>query len=1096
MKNFKCTFEAQKGNPNHKLPDFNPIKVIVVQSKFKSGARPIAEEELKLFDPEYPEKYRAPTIEQATDLELQEYESRKAEILEGVDNGNPEYFEPEAGEPSQVTIDVLEFPVNQPWKIRVGLVNNDGLFQTSMAIVNGKNNAIAYGNIETIRTETYKSADNAIVYALGLSIEAIIEHMADIIGSELDSTVKIIKGYCTLKEQEKLNRIKETILVNAGAENLNQQVIDDGSERKKEGDQDSMMMDAINECIGNYGDIAPDPEECYESLMLQVTNQGNIDIEAMSEAIRHVKNPFVMTHSTTSVNFVAGFTIENKEQEEPKSERDVPISAEGQSMLDKTAEESRDKADKDWPKGEPFDGVAKTVGERAPDYVYDTSNLWQALAHKVLSATKEQSDLTAEQYIEVGQKLEGVFGERNLELMSGEFFSEVSSEMINHASGADTIIATMLNLRELRKFVDSVTSHLEKSEHQELQANDQETEQATKDIMCSGVLTSAHQSVGWQLIEKIKTGEIGSGNTLTSDVIAGIFTAGCVECYLMEEDPAFDPYNVEQSAYQFYEPLMHRYCSGDLDPESIIMEYINAQQQTDEETETESVAEQGITIGTSDIGDSADSAANAGESVSDTANNECPEESAEDRIQDEIKELNLTLNALPVGQVLILDNLPNEVYHGAIGYSSSNIKEEIISSLYRHNRETGEIERTPKKCFDFGNYIHTLLLQPHLVECEYAFERELPEGGFDSTESLVNAIDEENKHRQPLASSDELKALIEKHNGTLPEKLSTSGSKEEVAFVFESMPEEFKLLAPNEKDNATTHKKYIKAYNDSLPPKLKTSGGRDSLLAEVGKFMPDFVKKESEKKPTLPTTGTKKDLAGRIRSFMPDAVFKHELDEAWKLEQEKGLIPVSLDDIEKGHRIYASAMNNPAVKNWYQIENESTACERSYFVKRSYPVLVNGKMESVDLLLKARLDKEIGGIIVDTKTIELRLDVKAEDAEMAINREIEKRGYHISAAHYLDVTGKDKFFWIFHNKLKGYEWEFVMEISPDHLELGQYELSDAVMSIANSNANNSFKAPITQPVSENGAPQPLTSRVTSYANSRLEMFRKMNGEEI
>ncbi|KIF45320.1 hypothetical protein [Vibrio owensii] len=94
------------------------------------------------------------------------------------------------------------------------------------------------------------------------------------------------------------------------------------------------------------------------------------------------------------------------------------------------------------------------------------------------------------------------------------------------------------------------------------------------------------------------------------------------------------------------------------------------------------------------------------------------------------------------------------------------------------------------------------------------------------------------------------------------------------------------------------------------------------------------------------------------------------------------------------------------------------------------------------------MDKEIGAFIIDTKTIELWRDVKEEDAEAYLNREIEKRGYHLSAAHYLAVIGKTRFYWIFHNKLKGYEWEVIMEASEDYLILGKFYRNKALHSIA------------------------------------------------
>ncbi len=357
----------------------------------------------------------------------------------------------------------------------------------------------------------------------------------------------------------------------------------------------------------------------------------------------------------------------------------------------------------------------------------------------------------------------------------------------------------------------------------------------------------------------------------------------------------------------------------------------------------------------------------------------------QDEEEKQIAALNDELNALQVGQTIIKDGLPNWLYHRCIGYSSTNLKEELISSQYRHNLETGEIEREPKHCFIFGNFIHTLLLQPELITKEYAFEQELPDGGYTTLESMKDAL-----------------RLYNKKNG---DKVAVSG--------------------------------------------------------------------------------TKAELATRIREYINDkAVFKHELDEQWQAEVERGKLPVSLDDAKRAQRIMRSMQTNPAICNWYNIKRDGIICERSYFTK----VLVEIDGQSVEMILKARLDKEIGQLIVDTKTIELRLDVKKEDALSYINKEIERRGYHLSAAHYLALTQKRSFFWIFHNKTLGCEWEVVIEAGSEHLQLGHFERDKALKSIARSMLTNQYLPSITQPRDVNNKPIPLVSELSYYARKRLDHF--------
>lgn len=350
-----------------------------------------------------------------------------------------------------------------------------------------------------------------------------------------------------------------------------------------------------------------------------------------------------------------------------------------------------------------------------------------------------------------------------------------------------------------------------------------------------------------------------------------------------------------------------------------------------------------------------------------------------------VAELNAELDALEVGQTIYKDDLPSKVYHTVVGISSTNLKEELISSEYRHNLKNGVIERPNEHHFSFGNYVHTLLLQPELVESEYCFERELPDNGYTTADTMKSAIDKYNK------------------------------------------------------DNGMK----------------------------------------------LALSGTKKDLAERIRSFNPDAVFKHELDKVWQDEQESGLIPVSLEDKERAARIVQSAMKNPAIRNWYTVNSANTKCERSYFTK----IKIDHEGQRVELILKARLDKEIGAFIIDTKTIDMWRDIKEEDAESHLNREIEKRGYHLSAAHYLAVTGKTRFYWIFHNKLKGYEWEVIMEASEDHLTLGRFDRDKALHSIAQSILTGHYPPPVRQPLTPDGKPTPLMSKITNYGFRRLEAYQ-------
>ncbi len=460
---------------------------------------------------------------------------------------------------------------------------------------------------------------------------------------------------------------------------------------------------------------------------------------------------------------------------------------------------------------------------------------------------------------------------------------------------------------------------------------------------------------------------------------------------------------------------------------------------------------------------------------------------AENKIKLQIEELNIRLNELELGEILILDDIPNEVYHGTIGYSSTNIKDELISSKWRHGLETGAIEQSRGKHFDFGNYVHSLLLQPHTIADEYSFEPVRSENCLEGIKQLKEVIEMENANREPLATNDELKSMIDEHNATLPSKLGIPTGAAEIKERYHELPDEFKTLDESVKQTSASYGKCIRAYNDTLPTKLKNTGKRDALLDSIKIFDFDFVENEINKKPTLPTSGTLKDLADRIRSFNPDYEFAHELQEQWEKEvEETGKIPVSQGDIEHAKNIVNSVLNNPAAKEFFGVDGDDVACERSYFWIDP----------ATGLLLKARLDKEVGPVIIDLKTIEVRRDIKKKDLRAYLFNEIIKRGYHISAKHYLNGTAKQVFVWVFVNKVKGYEFEAVIQATPEHLELGQYLLDDGLYSIQESTTSGVYPGPIEHPVDEEGFVMPIQARLTVSARKQLQYYRELNrGEE-
>lgn len=834
MKHWKCTFEAQKGHPDYEAPNFELNKWVVVQSKFKGGARQLAEDALKIWDSVAPDKYRVPIIEQATDVEVQTYERRLTGALHNTEQtGGSLNGSEQATSENTLQLHVYDYPLCEPYSVYVGIYFDEQHedYRCSTMMSNRLENRVIDGDLSYLSDIAYPNLVDALSIGLTEAITAIEQTHADLLGSDFKPSIQILKGYRTLSENQQADQYAYTLQIEASpeaepphdddnpsnhedrsdescanpqqtngvyqttdhvnAERINAEPIQrTGINTEPEPSQpqtlEQKIFAAVEICINKNVNKVPCPtvEQCAQNLLALIDqfDVNRLDVNGLCRDIsEQIKNPFVMVQSTVALNLVMKYLDYDANQ--PQSE----------------------------PQQDPLEPLMQAIQDNA-------------------SFPKVPNDFEQKVY-------------QNLQDLAMVYALPIE-ELCQH-------ILSMDDISELYEF-----GHCE-------------------------------ELIGFYIQSQDKVSHV-NGKA-----------------------------NEKEAATSYQSPLSEH--------------------------------------------------------------------------DEAVAALNKELEALEVGQTIYKDDLPSKVYHAAIGISSTNLKEELISSEYRHNLEVGEIERPDEHHFSFGNYIHTLLLQPELVDVEYCFERELPDGGYTTIESM--------------------KIVIQAHNEDTGDKVAVSG--------------------------------------------------------------------------------TKADLAARIRSFDPDAVFKHELDELWQKEKDTGLIPVSLDDKERGERIVKSAMNNPAIRNWYAVQSANTKCERSYFTK----VKIDLDGPSIELVLKARLDKEIGAFIIDTKTIELWRDIKEEDAEGYLNREIEKRGYHLSAAHYLAVTGKTRFYWIFHNKLKGYEWEVIMEASEEHLMLGRFDREKALHSIAQSMLTGQYPPPVRQPLTPDGKPTPLMSRITRYGMKRLEDYHMAKEEE-
>ncbi|ECH2877651.1 exodeoxyribonuclease [Salmonella enterica] len=403
------------------------------------------------------------------------------------------------------------------------------------------------------------------------------------------------------------------------------------------------------------------------------------------------------------------------------------------------------------------------------------------------------------------------------------------------------------------------------------------------------------------------------------------------------------------------------------------------------------------------------------------------------------------------------EGVPNEVYHAANGISSTQVKDARVSLMYfnaRHVEKTIVKERSP--VLDMGNLVHALALQPENLEAEFSVEPEIPEGAFTTTATLREFIDAHNASLPALLSADDIKALLEEYNATLPSQMPLGASVDETYASYEQLPEEFQRIENGTKHTATAMKACIKEYNATLPAPVKTSGSRDALLEQLAIINPDLVAQEAQKSSPLKVSGTKADLIQAVKSVNPAAVFADELLDAWR-ENTEGKVLVTRQQLSTALNIQKALLEHPTAGKL--LTHPSRAVEVSYF----------GIDEETGLEVRVRPDLEIdmGGLRIgaDLKTISM-WNIKQEGLRAKLHREIIDRDYHLSAAMYCETAALDQFFWIFVNKDENYHWVAIIEASTELLELGMLEYRKTMRAIANGFDTGEWPAPITEDYTE------------------------------
>ncbi|ELJ4793016.1 PD-(D/E)XK nuclease-like domain-containing protein [Salmonella enterica] len=417
------------------------------------------------------------------------------------------------------------------------------------------------------------------------------------------------------------------------------------------------------------------------------------------------------------------------------------------------------------------------------------------------------------------------------------------------------------------------------------------------------------------------------------------------------------------------------------------------------------------------------------------------------------------------------EGVPNEVYHAANGISSTQVKDARVSLMYfnaRHVEKTIVKERSP--VLDMGNLVHVLALQPENLEAEFSVEPEIPEGAFTTTATLREFIDAHNASLPALLSADDIKALLEEYNATLPSQMPLGASVDETYASYEQLPEEFQRIENGTKHTATAMKACIKEYNATLPAPVKTSGSRDALLEQLAIINPDLVAQEAQKSSPLKVSGTKADLIQAVKSVNPAAVFADELLDAWR-ENTEGKVLVTRQQLSTALNIQKALLEHPTAGKL--LTHPSRAVEVSYFGI--------GEETGLEVRVRPDLELDMGGLRIgaDLKTISM-WNIKQEGLRAKLHREIIDRDYHLSAAMYCETAALDQFFWIFVNKDENYHWVAIIEASTELLELGMLEYRKTMREIANGFDTGEWSAPITED---------YTDELNDFDVRRLEALR-------
>lgn len=150
-----------------------------------------------------------------------------------------------------------------------------------------------------------------------------------------------------------------------------------------------------------------------------------------------------------------------------------------------------------------------------------------------------------------------------------------------------------------------------------------------------------------------------------------------------------------------------------------------------------------------------------------------------------IETLNARLKLLQPSEVLRIEDLPNEIYHGVIGVSCSKLKVLIndCAFMYKATFIDNLVPFEHKPYFDFGSAGHTVILEPHKFDSEYC---KMPDYSGDGSKAKRERFKmlAEKRGQTPLSEAmyDTMPKLRSAIDANPQAKAFTSGGVAEVSY--------------------------------------------------------------------------------------------------------------------------------------------------------------------------------------------------------------------------------------------------------------------------------------------------------------------------